>query len=573
MSFRAKLLLAMTFVAMAITGLGLVFVEQKVAAETEHDLELSFQAELNALHTARQVRQAALAERCRALVGRPRILAALEDDALDLLYSSAKDELRDLMQPEAAGTKLLRAKFYRFLDRNGRVLSSQASEDSGALSTEETSQLSLQGLPETQQVGFMWHQASGDIVELFAVPIVSSESGEPISALIIGLEQSDVDIKREKMASGIMVNGSLHFPALAPSERNAVAAAVSKEIASGKRSGKVRSSYGASESRVFFDVLNAGSAYSPGYEICVFPVTALLERQQALRWQAAGICGVLLVSGFVGSQFMAKRLSKPVEKLEMDSADNLAQRQKAEAALEVTSQELQRAARFSADASHQLKTPVTVLRAGLDELLTAENLSPETREEIAVLLHQTFRLNNIIEDLLLLSRMDAGRLKLTLSPLGLMPFIEGWMDDFSTLGNTDIQIETEFGSEVAILGEARFTAMIVENLLENARKYNRPGGRIAITTRHEGNFVSLRVGNNGRTIPPEIQGLIFERFHRGTAGENVPGYGLGLNLARELARLHGGELRLVSSGNDWTEFEATFQPAQVTSRPEGITVV
>ena len=69
----------------------------------------------------------------------------------------------------------------------------------------------------------------------------------------------------------------------------------------------------------------------------------------------------------------------------------------------------------------------------------------------------------------------------------------------------------------------------------------------------------------------EIQEHIFERFHRGAAGENVPGYGLGLNLARELARLHGGELRLVSSENDWTEFEVSFSCAPITGERAGVT--
>ncbi|MSU65944.1 MAG: ATP-binding protein [Opitutus sp.] len=64
-------------------------------------------------------------------------------------------------------------------------------------------------------------------------------------------------------------------------------------------------------------------------------------------------------------------------------------------------------------------------------------------------------------------------------------------------------------------------------------------------------------------MPPEAQSHIFERFHRGAMGENVPGYGLGLNLARELARLHWGNLRLVISDGGWTEFEIQFRLSQV----------
>ena len=72
----------------------------------------------------------------------------------------------------------------------------------------------------------------------------------------------------------------------------------------------------------------------------------------------------------------------------------------------------------------------------------------------------------------------------------------------------------------------------------------------------------LRISNTARhPIPPAAQAHIFERFHRAAVGENIPGYGLGLNLAHELALLHGGSLRLVRSDEEWTEFEVTFRPA------------
>jgi signal transduction histidine kinase len=73
------------------------------------------------------------------------------------------------------------------------------------------------------------------------------------------------------------------------------------------------------------------------------------------------------------------------------------------------------------------------------------------------------------------------------------------------------------------------------------------------------------VGNTGRSISGPAREHIFERFHRGAAGGDIPGHGLGLNLARELARLHGGDLRLVSSGEDWTEFEVRFRLARQTA--------
>ena len=79
-------------------------------------------------------------------------------------------------------------------------------------------------------------------------------------------------------------------------------------------------------------------------------------------------------------------------------------------------------------------------------------------------------------------------------------------------------------------------------------------------------MVRLNVANTGPAIPAEAREHIFERFHRGGVGENVPGYGLGLNLARELARLHGGELELLRSDGEWTEFQVSFRLAPAAGR-------
>ena len=107
--------------------------------------------------------------------------------------------------------------------------------------------------------------------------------------------------------------------------------------------------------------------------------------------------------------------------------------------------------------------------------------------------------------------------------------------------------------------------LIVGNLLDNARKYNRPGGRLRVAAREDRDAVVLTIGNNGAAIPRASWEHIFERFHRAAVGENIPGHGLGLNLARELARLHGGELRLLRSEADWTEFEVRFLAAKTVA--------
>src|SRR5438105_12768927 len=237
-----------------------------------------------------------------------------------------------------------------------------------------------------------------------------------------------------------------------------------------------------------------------------------MAQLQRLRWQIGGAGAFLLLGGFIASHFVALRFSAPVKKLALDSEENRARRRRAEAALASTAEELERSARYSADASHQLKSPVTVLRVGLESLLSREDFKPDVYEDLSGLLHQTHRLTHVIDDLLLLSRMDAGHLQIASTPVDLSEIVDQWLDDLRALPDSpDVSIEKKFPSGLFVAGEKRYTSLIVQNLLENARKYNRPGGCIRVSALVNGKDVVLAVGNTGRTIPPGED--IFERFH------------------------------------------------------------
>lgn len=573
-SFQTKLLVAMMLVVTAVTALALFFAQRKVAANDRRDLARAFQGELAAFHSIQEVRHAALAERCRALARRPRIHAALEDNALDLLYPSARDELVDIMDggdqaPWEPAAHAFHARFYRFLDARGAVITPHDAGDTGRLLPAEEARLALRTVPDQPQTGYLRREADqpAEIIdEVIAMPIVSSENGQPIAALVLGFKPVELSGPRAAtgMISGIWTNDRLYLPAVGETAREELAGRIAQELASADRAeNSFPIDLAGSPGLLFYLRLNPGSPFPPAYEVCIYPLTDSLARQRRLFWQFSGAGVLLLLGAFIASQFVSRRLSGPVEKLAVDSEENRAQRQRAEAELELTHEELQRSARFSADASHQLKTPVTVLRAGLEELLAGEKLTPDLREEVSTLVHQTFRLTTVIEDLLLLSRMDAGRLQLSLGPVDLTRLIEGWLDDLGALPDAmDLAVETDFPADLFVEGETRYTTLILQNLLENARKYNRPGGRIRLAARVAGGEVFLVIGNTGPGIPAAAREHIFQRFHRGAIGENLPGHGLGLNLARELVRLHHGDLRLVRSDADWTEFEARFRLAQ-----------
>src|SRR5687768_5959562 len=153
-------------VVSAVTLLALYFAQRRLAANVEEDLHREFQAELVAFDRAQEVRRVALVERCRALVRKPRIRAALEDDGLDLLYDAAADELLDVMRrPDDARlpgpAQALHAEFYRFLDINGGVIATRKPGAVGALTAEEEKKIALRGVPDRPQIGYLARHAPG----------------------------------------------------------------------------------------------------------------------------------------------------------------------------------------------------------------------------------------------------------------------------------------------------------------------------------------------------------------------------------------------------------------------------
>jgi len=132
--------------------------------------------------------------------------------------------------------------------------------------------------------------------------------------------------------------------------------------------------------------------------------------------------------------------------------------------------------------------------------------------------------------------------------------LEGVLDDARTLAEPlDLTVEANITKHLLLKADPTFVGMIAQNLVENAVKYNTPGGRIRVEARAVNGEVEMTIGNTGDGIPGERAGHLFERFFRVRGGARVPGHGLGLSIARELARAHGGDVELVRSDESWTE--------------------
>jgi two-component system OmpR family sensor kinase len=208
---------------------------------------------------------------------------------------------------------------------------------------------------------------------------------------------------------------------------------------------------------------------------------------------------------------------------------------------------LERARReFIANASHELRTPIFALGGHL-ELLTDDDMDEATRREFLVgMRQQVERLTKLATDLLDLSRLDAGRLRVELTPVDLSDVAARLVGEFSGVGRGSDHVLVAGGDDrtLALADEER-VRQIGGILLENALLHTPPGTEVRLLTSRDGDAAELRVEDDGPGIPPGDQEQVFDRFYRGD-GAVAAGSGLGLAIARELATLMGGEVDLES---------------------------
>ena len=223
----------------------------------------------------------------------------------------------------------------------------------------------------------------------------------------------------------------------------------------------------------------------------------------------------------------------------------------------------QQATRFSADASHELKTPLARLQVELEQALeNAPSGSPQ-QEVYSSLLDEISRLKAIVQKLLLLSLVDAGRLQLQLEPVNLSAILANVIEDCQAQAPT-LKIESQISPSIQVNADPDLLEQAMQNLANNAVKYNKDGGVVQFELQSEADHALIRVANTGLQIPPADRDRIFERFYRADPARSgrVEGTGLGLSLAREIIRAHGGDLSLEASDDGFTRFVLNL-PAMV----------
>jgi len=226
------------------------------------------------------------------------------------------------------------------------------------------------------------------------------------------------------------------------------------------------------------------------------------------------------------------------------------------------------ATRFSSDASHELKTPLTIMRGEIESTLRAQPDTPRVDSLLDSLLDQTQRLSAIVENLLLLSRADAGALTLKRETIDFSAMCRELVEDAEILAlQQNIKTKSEISPEIEVRGDELYLRRTLLNLLDNAIKYNVEGGTVSISATKSSSQVFFRITNTGPEIPTDQKSRVFERFYRAdpSRSSEMGGSGLGLSICREIVLAHGGQIWLEQPQPGWTAFVFTL-PAQGNQR-------
>jgi two-component system sensor histidine kinase BaeS len=212
-----------------------------------------------------------------------------------------------------------------------------------------------------------------------------------------------------------------------------------------------------------------------------------------------------------------------------------------------------------ADIAHELRTPVTILQGGTEELL--DGIADPTPGKLTSLHDETLRLGRLVDDLATLAAAQAAALTLHKAPADLGKIAAtaaGALESQITEAGLALNLDTP---EVpAVVDDARIT-QIVTNLLTNAVKYTPPGGQVTLTTRASDGTATLTVADTGPGIPAADLPHVFERFWRGTSAQRRSGAGIGLAVAAELAAAHGGTVTAASPTGGGAVFTLTLAAA------------
>ncbi len=317
----------------------------------------------------------------------------------------------------------------------------------------------------------------------------------------------------------------------------------------------------------------AAPIYEDGRLLGVVQIAAPLSGTQAVvmeRWgKLAGGFLLLLILAAAASFGLARTLTKPVNTLR-DSALQIAEGdfsqripeerrdelgQLASAFNHMTIQveamiEEQRA--FASNASHELRTPLTAIRLRSEALRNGSLKEEQAQQYIAEIDSEAARMGNLVQDLILISRLESGRLEMGQAHIDIERLARSLLQENQRLlKQKQIEMVLEIAENLPnLVGSLTHLQVVFRNLLHNAIKYTPENGRITWQINADDHYLHSTITDNGQGIAPADQEHIFERFYRADKAHTreIPGTGLGLPLSKLIVELYGGQIKIHSPG-------------------------
>jgi signal transduction histidine kinase len=206
---------------------------------------------------------------------------------------------------------------------------------------------------------------------------------------------------------------------------------------------------------------------------------------------------------------------------------------------------------FTADAAHELRTPLAAIQANLESTLTPDATDADAWDTLRIVERQNSRLSRLVHDLLILSRMDLQRHPAKQESCNLNDLVSDLIEEFLALAivsNISLTADIQLNKPITVLGTEEQLYRLVASLITNAIQYTPAGGKIIIRLKREDHYALIQVQDTGIGIPLQEQARIFDRFYRVNSdrSRHTGGAGLGLAIAQAIAKAHQGNIEVKS---------------------------
>ncbi|HEX4630001.1 MAG TPA: ATP-binding protein [Chthoniobacterales bacterium] len=579
----------MMLVVLGVTTAAVYLAEKNRRTNQQQLLDTQFQSRVESFLKIQAAESDGITEKCFALSHSVRLRAALEERDVDDLYQNAITELEGMLDSSGgASPDATRASFFRFFDGDGVILSPEnhpaGFTDQPALQEALSKMAKSLREDDEQAVGFIALARGNKPSALRKIVLtkIRGTTGRTLGELVVGfplthLEDTEVD-RAGAIQSGIWLDQRFYIESLSPADRQFVSERL-RRASLNQTANHFPIDLASGPHLLYYKALDPETQFAPAYQVCLYPLSASIRDEQTLRWKIIAFGLVVLSLGFAASLFVAKGLSRPVEKIVAGSVENLTRRKQAEEDLRETNRELEKAlaelkatqqqviqqerlsaiGQMASGIAHDFNNTLTPILGFSELLLESPKLldnKPEARRCLEMLRTSAKDAASVVSRLREFYRpvetdeefpvVDLA--KIVQQAVALTE--PKWRRQTQATGVT-VQVTAEAKALPFVAGQESALREVLTNLIFNAVDAMPQGGRIFLETSIENGEAVVRVRDNGTGMTESVRQRCLEPFFS-TKGER--GTGLGLSMVYGIIERHRGKLEIESAPGHGTTF-------------------